>query len=622
MKKQKRKILISSLLSVFLITSLTVELGTGLSLVSKNQSKITSKIYQETNFFVNDLSKQLFLDVFNQNKAQLNTYIYDQNNVSDQQLLDLKFALTLLNPNRLDISDDDAISIMKNIAKRTIFESLANNWYWFFTNLNALKFAYTPYKPDFYAPYKNEKQDFSGSLILNKVIDINKPLVNYVKVKQKTFDQEVYHSVDVYYLQFGDHLVLRLLKFNKKNHFDVRFDTDLFQFDQKINDLKSIATQMQTNIDQQREKSFEKDVANYKNDYEENLDENQQFDQATYQQGLDRIKQKYNETNNFNFLNVKKSFFQKFSYEMFLELKDQLGFKRYVLRNVNQKEVGARDFIQKEYHQENKINSKPNQQELNHFQKYIDHNLDINIHKISKEAYVTQKIIKNLLLDAFNNDDAQITNYLTQQNNKEYQTKLIKQLIEFSNYFKSQKMAKDSLEYKQKLKDYEQLFSQNWYFILMNLNHFELSFNNWFTLPKQTNPITKEIVEPSKEYLQRLTNLEPYEDYYFINNYLDKKQEGDTSILIGSFKDLYITKNKSIFNIKIDFANNKNRLNLNPLVYFFPKTKNKLSIDLITSIFHQAIFHQSKEYYKLFETDMIDKYEYGIPAQMLLLWKE
>ncbi|RCJ02969.1 hypothetical protein DSQ43_01335, partial [Ureaplasma urealyticum] len=142
-----------------------------------------------------------------------------------------------------------------------------------------------------------------------------------------------------------------------------------------------------------------------------------------------------------------------------------LGFKRYVLRNVNQKEVGARDFIQKEYHQENKINSKPNQQELNHFQKYIDHNLDINIHKISKEAYVTQKIIKNLLLDAFNNDDAQITNYLTQQNNKEYQTKLIKQLIEFSNYFKSQKMAKDSLEYKQKLKDYEQLFSQNWYFI-------------------------------------------------------------------------------------------------------------------------------------------------------------
>ncbi|RCJ02968.1 hypothetical protein DSQ43_01340, partial [Ureaplasma urealyticum] len=78
----------------------------------------------------------------------------------------------------------------------------------------------------------------------------------------------------------------------------------------------------------------------------------------------------------------------------------------------------------------------------------------------------------------------------------------------------------------------------------------------------------------------------------------------------------------SIFNIKIDFANNKNRLNLNPLVYFFPKTKNKLSIDLITSIFHQDIFHQSKEYYKLFETDMIDKYEYGIPAQMLLLWKE
>ncbi|QDI64248.1 hypothetical protein FJM04_01190 [Ureaplasma parvum] len=621
MNKQKRKISVLTSISLFLIISLSI--GLGLGLIKNNGNSITSKVQKSSNFFINDLSKQLFLDVFNQDKLELNAYMYDQNNVSDQQLLDLKFALTLLNPNRLDINDDDTIAIMKNNAKKIIFQSLSNNWYWLFTNLKSLEFSYTPYKPNFYAPYINEKQDFTKSSIFDKVININKPLTNYIKIKQKLFDKENYRSVDVYYLQFGDHLILRLLKFNKKNHFDVRFDTDLFQFNKPIINLELIAKEMQTSIDYHREDNFKKDILDYKKNYEDYLYDDEKLNSSIYQQGLDKINKEYYEVNNFNFFNTKKPLFQKFSYQMFLELKDKLGFKRYVLRNIDQKEVRARDhFNDNEKKQQNKNYFRSFDKELNYFQKYIDHNLDININKISKEAYITQKIIKNLLLDTFNNNDVQIAKYLIQQNDKEYQNKLIKQLIEFSNYFKNQKTPRDSNEYKQKLNDYEKIFSQNWYFILMNLKHFELSFNNWFTLPKQINPITKEMLGPSEKYLKRLKKLKPYEDYYFINNYLEKKQEGDTSMLIGSFKDLYITKNQSIFNIKIDFSSSENRLSLNPLIYFFPKTKNKLSVDLITSIFHQAIFHQNKEYYQLFETDMIDKYEYGIPAQMLLLWRE
>ena len=125
MNKQKRKISVLTSISLFLIISLSI--GLGLGLIKNNGNSITSKVQKSSNFFINDLSKQLFLDVFNQDKLELNAYMYDQNNVSDQQLLDLKFALALLNPNRLDTNDDDTIAIMKNNAKKIIFQSLSNN---------------------------------------------------------------------------------------------------------------------------------------------------------------------------------------------------------------------------------------------------------------------------------------------------------------------------------------------------------------------------------------------------------------------------------------------------------------------------------------------------------------
>lgn len=208
------------------------------------------------------------------------------------------------------------------------------------------------------------------------------------------------------------------------------------------------------------------------------------------------------------------------------------------------------------------------------------------------------KMMQRLLTLAFNHDQAAQTDFINHQNDPTTWPTLQKQLRSLSD-----PMA------------INQLLSQNWYVVLNHIDQFNYRFGEWYTLPKQTNVLTGESVKMSDQYYERLTTAQKYASFRFGDRYFDDLKQSETSMLNEAYSDLFLIKNKALFNIKI--APN-NEVTLTNQIYYFGAAQNQISVALLSNVFHNGIIHQSQKSYDMFEHDLVDRLQYGLAALMTM----
>lgn len=246
------------------------------------------------------------------------------------------------------------------------------------------------------------------------------------------------------------------------------------------------------------------------------------------------------------------------------------------------------------------------------YKKYIDPNLNVTTDKETPDERATKSIFKDILNLAWGHNEAGKVEFLNQQNNPEYVKNLEQEWKKISdNLGTPNNINEDSFEL------YKNFVKENWYFILKRIGKLELIFKNWYSFPDQEYNGQK--IAHSAAFKEKVADESPISDVIiYANPYLESISEGDTSRLSDKFKDLYILKQNSLINIRIDTHDNKPRVTLNPLILYFQKPKNKISVKVLTEIFHQALYHYSQEAYNSFENDFVKKFRYGLPAQMVL----
>ncbi|MDZ7293160.1 aromatic motif membrane protein [Mycoplasmopsis pulmonis] len=248
--------------------------------------------------------------------------------------------------------------------------------------------------------------------------------------------------------------------------------------------------------------------------------------------------------------------------------------------------------------------------DYSNFNKYIDVNKNVVESLKNPQQIKTNQILDVILNHYFEKDEVAKVNFQKQQDETEYQQKILKQIEEISNKIVDEKS-------KEFIDQLNKIFSQNWYLILKNLDKFHADFFSWYTIDVE-NTTSGETAKSSMEYLDNLKTLKKYNNLKFNDAYLDQIKEGETSGLSDSFADYYIKKDKLLFNLKITKEDNESKISFSPFVYNFAKTKNDISINLISNIFHNALIHHNQKYVDIFEKEIIKKHAYGEPALMLM----
>lgn len=246
------------------------------------------------------------------------------------------------------------------------------------------------------------------------------------------------------------------------------------------------------------------------------------------------------------------------------------------------------------------------------YKKYIDPNLNVTTDKETPDERATKSIFKDILNLAWGHNEAGKVEFLNQQNNPEYVKNLEQEWKKISDNLGTPNNINE-----QNFELYKNFVKENWYFILKRIGKLELIFKNWYSFPDQEYNGQK--IAHSAAFKQKVADESPISDVIiYANPYLESISEGDTSRLSDKFKDLYILKQNSLINIRIDTHDDKPKVTLNPLILYFQKPRNKISVKVLTEIFHQALYHYSQEAYNSFENDFVDKFRYGLPAQMVL----
>ncbi|WP_434342016.1 aromatic motif membrane protein [Mesomycoplasma hyopneumoniae] len=275
--------------------------------------------------------------------------------------------------------------------------------------------------------------------------------------------------------------------------------------------------------------------------------------------------------------------------------------------------------LEKSLEEEKKLNkiTTPKSTYLDKYNSFVDKKLEIKKNNEKIEEFSTRRVYEYIFNAIWKNNDKERISFLNNYHSKQNIEKLEKdwKLI-------NQKMAsinRNEKDFDLIIHEYKNFVSQNWLFILERLDKISLNFHKWYTFPDQFNENTGKKVSHSPEFKEFVRNQEPLlEPFFYANKYLESIAEGDTSLILTTFKDLYILKQNTLINLKVDISSKIPKVTLNPFVFYFPKTKNKISIKILTEIFHQALYHQSQESYNDFEKDFVEKFRYNLPAQMII----
>lgn len=231
---------------------------------------------------------------------------------------------------------------------------------------------------------------------------------------------------------------------------------------------------------------------------------------------------------------------------------------------------------------------------------------------VNNEEERTKKILNILLDQAFKDNSARKTEFLNTQQGEENDKRIIKKLREMFDEYYEQDTDNQKAIFIDKM---GQFYSDNWYWVLTHLKDFEGRFYKWLLFPSSAEGHHSQAYIDSLEY-----ETEPLE-YKIPSNYLDDLKEGDESAELADTNIFYLTQGKWITRIKITgLLRNEQKVELEPIVWYFAKAKQKLSIHLISDIVHSAFVHGFSGGFERFEEDMANPERYGKPAEMVLFY--
>ncbi|WP_406616794.1 aromatic motif membrane protein [Mycoplasmopsis adleri] len=251
---------------------------------------------------------------------------------------------------------------------------------------------------------------------------------------------------------------------------------------------------------------------------------------------------------------------------------------------------------------------------------YIDKSKDVMPLSIDYKEKRTQENIDQLIKATFPSEEKKIE-YLNKFKNPKY----LKQMKDkFSSFFKEYKEIKknnnpDGID--RLVSEMKDFYNENWYYILTNLDKFELVFYKWLAFPDYKDG------KHSDEYKNRIENMSiEYDDLKKIqmhDNYLGTMIEGDESAELSNKTIYYLAKKNLVFRISInDITTEQPTMQFNPYVWGFPYITNRdVSLKLITDLVHSAYIHRFQDGFDRFEKDMVENLRYGVPGIFLLMYK-
>ncbi|WP_337903642.1 aromatic motif membrane protein [Mesomycoplasma ovipneumoniae] len=262
---------------------------------------------------------------------------------------------------------------------------------------------------------------------------------------------------------------------------------------------------------------------------------------------------------------------------------------------------------------------KKNSSFMDNYSKFIDEKLDIKIKNETAEEFNNRRVFEFIFQTIWPNNE----NKKVQFFNTYYAKENIEKLEAEWKKIQEKLNNTDSEDFEAAIEEYKNFVDTNWLFILERLDKLRLDFYKWYSFPDQFNEDGSIKVAHSDEFKQLVKDQEDLtEPFYYANKYLESISEGDTSRFVSNYKDLYILKQNTLINLRVDNSGSEPKVSLNPFVYHFPKTKNKISAKVLTEIFHQALYHASQEAYHDFENDFVKKFRYNLPAQMFFKEKD
>ncbi|ACU78571.1 putative liporotein [synthetic Mycoplasma mycoides JCVI-syn1.0] len=263
-----KKWLLSSLV-VFLIPT------TSCSIKNNNKEKIINK--QEFKFYDNKNINQL-LDLYIKDQQQKQLYTLKQENISDAKVSDLKFVLTfytVFNSNRSIESVTTHYQQVALKAKKTLQNTLTNDWYWLLKHINQFDFNFNPFD-DRYKHFKLEQNliDYVYKTHNNLLTKINDkyPSEIFVFNINDIEDLDSFKNKQAIYLVYDKSKVLKILKYeiNDKTYFQIF--TDLLWFKDYKN-LKEQLEQIENKIFEKRNDKLNEALKEYIEELEDSEDE-------------------------------------------------------------------------------------------------------------------------------------------------------------------------------------------------------------------------------------------------------------------------------------------------------------------------------------------------------------
>ncbi|UZK64339.1 lipoprotein [Mycoplasma mycoides subsp. capri] len=263
-----KKWLLSSLV-VFLIPT------TSCTLKNNNKEKIINK--QEFKFYDNKNINQL-LDLYIKDQQQKQLYTLKQENISDAKVSDLKFVLTFYIPFISNRSIESVTTHYQQVAlkaKKTLQNTLTNDWYWLLKHINQFDFNFNPFD-DRYIHFKLEQNliDYVYKTHNNLLTKINDkyPSEVFVFNINDIKDLDSFKNKQAIYLVYDKSKVLKILKYeiNDKTYFQIF--TDLLWFKDYKN-LKEQLEEIENKIFEKRNNKLNEALKEYIEYLEDNENE-------------------------------------------------------------------------------------------------------------------------------------------------------------------------------------------------------------------------------------------------------------------------------------------------------------------------------------------------------------
>ncbi|WP_036452777.1 aromatic motif membrane protein [Mycoplasma buteonis] len=302
-----------------------------------------------------------------------------------------------------------------------------------------------------------------------------------------------------------------------------------------------------------------------------------------------------------------------------------------------------------------------NYQSQEKFKDLIDPNFDYHEVGTKNQEKHNKSIMDTLLNLVFKSDTVARTEFLTEQNSDVPLENFKKIIKKYSSIFEKQKqMNLELAKLNEDLKRYSFLAGQfwkelqetrakiaqknqeiqslnaefenynsettawastNWYYFLLHLDEFKFNFLKFIGSTFENIPVVKDNF-PS--YLDKFKSEFPPSSYQLTDNFLGNMIIGSESQELGDTNVYYLNKDKLVFRIRVvGISRDRATVKIDPLIWYFPNLKApKISLNLISSIYHYGFIHGSKEHYKQFIEDMVKKQRYGEPVYIYLTLKK